>query len=59
MKMFKAFKSFSQHSSMRPRRNDGRATRRSRDMQLKVKKLNLKKRFPNPAFRGGYKRFQK
>ena len=41
MKMFKVSKSFSEHSSTRLRKNDGRTTRRSRDMQLKVKKLNF------------------
>ena len=45
MKMFKVSKSFSEHSSTRPRKNDGRTTRRSRDMQLKVKKNEFFKVF--------------
>ena len=45
MKMFKVSKSFFEHSSTRPRKNDGRTTRRSRDMQLKVKKNEFFKVF--------------
>ena len=47
MKMLKVFKSFSLHSSTRSRKNYGRTTRKSRDIQLKVKKSDFFKLF-NP-----------
>ena len=43
--MFKVSKTFYKYSSTRPRKNDGRTTRRSRDMQLKVKKNEFFKVF--------------
>ena len=41
MNVFKVSKSFSEPSSTRPRKDDGRTTRRSRDMELEVQKLNF------------------
>ena len=45
MNVFKVSKSFSYSRSTRPRKNDGRTTRRSRDLQLKVKKNEFFKVF--------------
>ena len=41
MKMLKIFMSLYKHSSTHPRKNDGRTTRGSRDMQTKVKILDF------------------
>ena len=45
MEMLKVSKSFSLHSSTRSRKNYGRTTRRSRDIQLKVEKSEFFKLF--------------
>ena len=45
MKMLKVSKSFSLHSSTHSRKNYGRLTRRSRDIQLKVEKSEFFKLF--------------
>ena len=45
MKMLKVSKSFSLHTFTRTRKNYGRTTRRSRDIQLKVEKSDFFKLF--------------
>ena len=45
MKMLKVSKSFSLHSSTRSRKNDGRTTHRSTNIQLKVEKTDFFKVF--------------
>ena len=45
MKILKVSKSYPKNSFTRPRKSDGLTTRRSRDMQLKVKKIEFFKVF--------------